>query len=72
MPLKLTRAEGERVFVGPDIVIEFCGLNRDGEAILSIDAPRSINVYREEVAQKIASEVEKQNSETRRKNRDAP
>lgn len=64
--LKLTRAEGEKIFIGPDIVVEFCGTNRDGEAVIGIIAPREIKVHREELARQIASEIEVKNQEARR------
>ena len=69
MPLKLTRAAGERIFIGPDVMVEFVGLNQQGEAILSIDAPREIKVYREELAQQMAAEVECQNKVNRKASR---
>lgn len=68
--LKLTRAKGEKLFIGPDIVVEFCGFNRDGEAIIGVAAPRSIKVYREELAQQIAADVECKNAEERKKRKE--
>jgi carbon storage regulator len=47
--LCLSRREGERIFVGPNIVIEIvkvCG----GQVRLGISAPREINVIRGELA----------------------
>ena len=56
--LKITRSPGEKIFIGEDIVIEFIGLNQVGEAEIGIRAPKRIRILRQELAQKMAAEIE--------------
>ena len=56
--LKITRKQGERVFIGEDIVVEYLGLNKDGEAILGLSAPKRVRILREELAQRLAARLE--------------
>jgi len=53
--LILTRKTGERVRIGEDIVITVFGINGN-QVRLGVDAPREIEVHREEIYQRIQSE----------------
>ena len=46
--LTLTRREGQRIAIGPDIVVVVKGISR-GSVRLGIVAPRSVEVHREEL-----------------------
>ena len=53
--LYLTRNLHERIFIGDDIIIEYCMLN--GQQIrLGIQAPKEVIVLREEVWERIQAE----------------
>jgi len=46
--LVLKRAEGERIYIGDDIVVTFAGM--DGrKAMIGIDAPKHVRILREEI-----------------------
>ncbi len=47
--LCLTRKKGEAVVIGTDIVVRVLELS-DGRAMIGIDAPRGVQVWREEIA----------------------
>lgn len=53
--LILTRKPGERVRIGEDIVITLFGVNGN-QVRIGVDAPRNIEVHREEIYNKIQSE----------------
>jgi carbon storage regulator CsrA len=48
--LVLKREKGQRIFIGPDIVIEVTGLG-DRAVRLGITAPERVKVLREELAE---------------------
>lgn len=54
--LALTRKDGERLVIGNDIIVEVVHA-RNGSVKLGVQAPRSIPVHREEVQERIASEL---------------
>jgi carbon storage regulator len=45
--LVLTRKERERLFIGPDIIVTICDVER-GKVRVGITAPRHVSIYREE------------------------
>jgi carbon storage regulator len=45
--LVLTRKERQRLFIGPDIIVTVCDVER-GKVRIGISAPRHVPVYREE------------------------
>ena len=51
--LVLTRRLGENIVIGDDIIIRI--LNVNGQVKLGIEAPREIEVHREEIYEKIKS-----------------
>lgn len=53
--LILTRKTGERVRIGEDIVITVFGINGN-QVRLGVDAPREIEVHREEIYERIQTE----------------
>lgn len=53
--LCLSRRIGERIRIGPDIVVIVEEI-RGGRAVLGIEAPRDIPVHREEVFQRVTEE----------------
>lgn len=53
--LILTRKTSERVRIGEDIVITVFGINGN-QVRLGVEAPRNIEVHREEIYEKIQSE----------------
>lgn len=53
--LFVTRRAGQAVKIGPDIAVSVVEI-RSGQVRLSIQAPRSIPVYREEIAERIEAE----------------
>lgn len=55
--LVLTRRPGETLMIGDEVTVTVLGLN--GEQVrLGIEAPRSIEVHREEVYERIKAEKE--------------
>lgn len=46
--LTLTRKAGERIHVGPDIVITVVEIDR-GKVRVGIDAPKEVPIYRQEL-----------------------
>ena len=46
--LVLSREKGERIMIGPDIVVTIVEVRGD-KVRIGIDAPRNINVHREEI-----------------------
>jgi len=53
--LILTRKPGERVRVGEDIVITVFGVNGN-QVRIGVDAPREVEVHREEIYDRIQNE----------------
>ncbi len=53
--LVLTRRRGEGVVIGPDIRIVVLGI-KNGQVRLGIEAPRTIEVHRDEVCVRIQDE----------------
>lgn len=53
--LILTRKPGERVRIGEDVVITVYGINGN-QVRLGVDAPREIEVHREEIYHRIHSD----------------
>lgn len=51
--LILSRKLGESIVIGDDITITILGVN-GGQVRVGIDAPKSVNVHREEVFNRIA------------------
>lgn len=54
--LVLSRKQDERILIGEDIVITVVRIG-DGKVRLGIDAPRSVPIHREEIAEAIARET---------------
>jgi carbon storage regulator len=48
--LVLSRREGERIVIGPDIVVEVVECSRGKRVRLGISAPQEVAIYREELA----------------------
>jgi carbon storage regulator len=46
--LKLSRAKGERILIGEDVVIEVVEIGR-GKVRLGLTAPRDVPIFREEL-----------------------
>jgi carbon storage regulator len=55
--LVLTRAKGQKIMIGHDIVLTVVEVNGD-QVRLGIDAPSDISVYREEIFQSIKEQNE--------------
>ncbi|MBG9735065.1 carbon storage regulator CsrA [Paenibacillus alvei] len=55
--LVLTRAKGQKIMIGQDIVLTVVEVNGD-QVRLGIDAPSDISVYREEIFQSIKEQNE--------------
>lgn len=53
--LVLTRRPGESIVVGEDIVITVIEI-KGGQVRIGIDAPRSVDVYREEIYEQVKQE----------------
>ncbi len=53
--LVLTRRLGENIVIGDDIIIRVLDVN--GQVKLGIEAPREIEVHREEIYEKIKAEL---------------
>ena len=53
--LVLTRRPGESIVVGEDIVITVIEI-KGGQVRIGIDAPRSVEVYREEIYEQVRQE----------------
>lgn len=53
--LVLTRRPGESIVVGEDIVITVIEI-KGGQVRIGIDAPRSVEVYREEIYEQVKQE----------------
>ena len=53
--LVLTRRPGESIVVGEDIVVTVIEI-KGGQVRIGIDAPRSIEVYREEIYEQVRQE----------------
>ena len=47
--LVLTRGTGEKIYIGPDIVITLVQTQPGGKARIGIEAPREVAVWREEL-----------------------
>lgn len=54
--LVLTRSEGQRLFIGDDVIITVVRIG-DGNVRIGIDAPRDTNIVREEVVLKDAATI---------------
>ena len=52
MALVLTRNEGQSLMIGDDIQVSVVA-GRNGQVKLAIDAPKSVQVHREEIYEKI-------------------
>lgn len=50
--LVLTRKTGQRLFIGKDVVVTVGKVFEDGRVRLCVDAPRTVNVVREELLTK--------------------
>jgi carbon storage regulator len=50
--LVLSRREGQKIFIGDDIVITICEAER-GNVRIGIECPREVPIYREEVKVRI-------------------
>lgn len=55
--LVLTRAKGQKIMIGQDIVITVVEVNGD-QVRLGIEAPSDVSVYREEIYQSIKEQNE--------------
>jgi len=53
--LVLTRRPGESIVVGEDIVVTVIEI-KGGQVRIGIDAPRSVEVYREEIYEQVRQE----------------
>jgi carbon storage regulator len=53
--LVLTRRPGESIVVGDDIVVTVIEI-KGGQVRIGIDAPRSVEVYREEIYEQVRQE----------------
>lgn len=53
--LILTRRVGEKLIIGDDIVVTILGVN-SGQVRIGIDAPKEVDVHREEIWNKIKEE----------------
>ena len=53
--LVLSRRQGESIVIGGDVVVTIVEV-RGGQVRVGIDAPRSIEVHREEIYQEVARE----------------
>jgi len=53
--LILTRKPGERVRIGEDVVITVFGVNGN-QVRIGVDAPREVEVHREEIYERIQNE----------------
>ena len=51
--LIVTRRKGESIMIGRDVVVTVISSKRDGTIRIGIDAPKSVEVHREEVYLKI-------------------
>ena len=49
--LMISRKIGERVMIGDDVTIKVTDVRRDGSVKLAIDAPRDVEIWREEIYQ---------------------
>lgn len=47
--LKLTRRPGEKIHIGPDIVVEVRYVTSGGQVHLAVYAPRDVTVLRDEL-----------------------
>lgn len=54
--LVITRKAGERLLIGDDIVVTVVEVRSDNSIRIGIDAPRSIRVLRQEIAEAVAAE----------------
>lgn len=55
MALALTRAVGEKILIGDNIVVEVARIQRD-KVVLAITAPKEVSIHREEVYEAIKRE----------------
>lgn len=53
--LIVTRKPGQKIMVGDDVTVIFCGWE-NGHAKIAIDAPKAIPVHRREVYDRIQAE----------------
>lgn len=58
MGLAITRKSGQRVRIGPDVWVEVQSIRR-GVARLIIDAPKEINIVREELVREAEHHVDR-------------
>jgi len=56
--LSLTRRPGERIMIGDDIVIQITRITSERGVQIDIQAPRDIEVHREEIYERIKAERE--------------
>lgn len=54
--LVITRKAGERLLIGDDVVVTVVEVRSDNSIRIGIDAPRSIRVLRQEIAEAVAAE----------------
>lgn len=50
--LVLTRREDQRISIGPDITVTVCRVYADGSVRIGIEAPRHIQVVRDDAVRK--------------------
>lgn len=55
--LILTRKVGESIMIGEDVEVKVLGL-RAGQVKIGIEAPKDLNVHREEIYERIRAEQE--------------
>lgn len=60
--LILGRKIGEKVMIGDSIVVSVCGVH-GGQIRLGFDAPKGIEIHREEIYEKIKKEDDKNKKE---------
>lgn len=53
MPLTLSRKPGESLMIGDDIKIKVLGMDKYGGVRLQFDAPKVVEIWREEIYQDI-------------------
>src|SRR5690242_11622147 len=67
--LILTRRVGETIVIGDDVIVTVLG-NKGNQVLISINAPKSLSVHREEIYQRI--QQEKSAPRTSAKEEEAP
>ena len=53
--LILTRRTGETIVIGPDVTVTVLGI-KGNQVRIGINAPKSVGIHREEIAERIANE----------------